>query len=50
MENVLKKRSAGTTNVECRERRSHSLGVYATQDTSRIRTASVKQEKEADKE
>ena len=36
--------------MECRERESHALGVYTTQDTSRMQTASVKQEEEAVKE
>ena len=34
--------------MDYRERRSHGLGVYPTQDTSRIRTVRMKQEKEAD--
>ena len=38
MESVLIKRSVG------RERGSHALGVYTMQDTSRMRTASVKLE------
>ena len=34
--------------MDCRERESHARGVYLTQDTSRMGTASVKQEEEAD--
>ena len=31
-----------------KERGSHARGVYPSQDTSRMRTAKVKQEEEAD--
>ena len=34
--------------MECRERGSHARSVYLTQDTSRMGTARVKQEVEAD--
>ena len=33
--------------MDCRERGSHARDVYPTQDTSRMRTASVKLEEEA---
>ena len=35
-------------SMDCRERGSHARGVYPTQDTSRMGTARVKQEEEAD--
>ena len=40
----------GSFSMECRERGSHGRGVYPTrtQDTSRMGTARVKQEEEAD--
>ena len=34
--------------MDCTERGSHARGVYSTQDTSRMATARVKQEEEAD--
>ena len=34
--------------MDCRERGYHARGVYPTQDTSRMGTARVKQEEEAD--
>ena len=34
--------------MDCRERGSHARAVYPTQDTSRMGTAGVKQEEEAD--
>ena len=34
--------------MDCRERESHARGVYPTQDTSRMGTAMVKKEEEAD--
>ena len=34
--------------MDCRERGSHTQGVYPTQDTSGLGTAGVKQEEEAD--
>ena len=36
--------------MDYRERGSHARGMYPTQDTSRMRTARVKQEEEADKQ
>ena len=35
-------------SIDYRERGSHSRGVYSTQDTSRMGTARVKEEEEAD--
>ena len=35
-------------SIHYREWRSHARGVYPTQETSRITTARVKEEKEAD--
>ena len=35
-------------SMDCRERGSHARGVYPTQDTSRTRSATVKQEEKAD--
>ena len=34
--------------MDCKERRSHARGVYPTQDASRMETARVNQEEEAD--
>ena len=34
--------------MDCREQGSHARGVYPTQDTSRMGTARVKREEEAD--
>ena len=34
--------------MDCRERRSHTRGVYHTQNTQRMGTAMVYQEEEAD--
>ena len=39
---------AGPFSMGYRERGSNALGVYPTQDTSRVGTARVKQEEEAD--
>ena len=38
----------GQFRMACREQGSHARGVYPTQDTSRMGTARVKQEEEAD--
>ena len=38
----------GPISTDCRDRGSQARGVYPTQDTSRMRTARVKQEEEAD--
>ena len=35
----------GTSSMDCRERGSHARGVYLTQYTSRMETASVKVER-----
>ena len=37
------------SGINCRERRSHVRAVYSSQDASRMGTARVKQEEEADK-
>ena len=34
--------------MDCRGHESHARGVHSTQDTSRVGTAKVKQEEEAD--
>ena len=39
---------AGPFNIDYRERESHARGVYPTQDTSRLGTARLKGENEAD--
>ena len=38
----------GPFSMDCRERGSHARGVYPTQYTSRMGTARMKQEEEAD--
>ena len=38
----------GTFSMACRQRGSHARSVYPIQDTSRMRTARIKQEEEAD--
>ena len=38
----------GTSSMNCRERRSHARGVYPTQYTSLMGTASMKEEEGAD--
>ena len=38
----------GPFSMDCREQGSRARGVYPTQDTSRMGTARVKQEEEAD--
>ena len=38
----------GISSMDCRERGSYARGVYPTQYTSRMRTARVKEEVEAD--
>ena len=46
---ILKDQNTGTIQHELyRERRFHARGVYPTQYTSRMVTASVKQEEEID--
>ena len=48
-EDVAKDRNTrGTPSMDCRKRGSHARGVYPTKDTSRMGTASVKEEEEAD--
>ena len=48
-EDVVKDRNTReTSSMDCRERGSHARGVYPTQYTSRMGTARVKQEEEAD--
>ena len=48
MHNLERPKCKGPFNMDYRERRSHARGVYLTQYTSRMGTASVKQEEEAD--
>ena len=45
---VPKNKKKGPFSMDYREQRSHVRGVYLTQDTSRMRTARVMQDEEAD--
>ena len=45
---VNRPRYRGPASTDCRDRGSHARGVYPSQDTSRMGTATVKQEEEAD--
>ena len=48
-EDVAKDRNTrGTYSTDCRDRGSHARGVYPAQYTSRMGTARVKEEEEAD--
>ena len=38
----------GPFSIDCMERGSHARGVYPIQDTSRMGTAKIKQEEQAD--